>query len=103
MGKVLTWKPGLNFHERQQIKGVNYWETYAPVVTWFVIRLLLILSLLNNWSTWQIDFVSAHPQAPIECNLFMTLPSRTVTKDGNNRTHVLKLEQNLFGQKQAGQ
>eukprot|EP00957_Ditylum_brightwellii_P199963 15243821-Ditylum_brightwellii.AAC.1 len=59
--KVIRWKAHLNVHEGQQVKGVNYWETYALGVTWFAIRLLLILSFLNNWSTRLIDFVPVYP------------------------------------------
>eukprot|EP00957_Ditylum_brightwellii_P133687 10192844-Ditylum_brightwellii.AAC.2 len=91
-GKIRKWKAHLNVHGGQQVQGVNYWETYGPVVTWFAIRLLLILSLLNNWSTRRIDLVSAYPQTLIECNLFMALPARIAMKDGNSKTHVLRLE-----------
>eukprot|EP00957_Ditylum_brightwellii_P020850 1572653-Ditylum_brightwellii.AAC.1 len=33
----------------------------------------------------------------------MVLPAGIAMKDGTSKTHVLKLEQNLYGQKQAGQ
>jgi hypothetical protein len=32
--KVYKHKARLNIHGGQQEYGVNYWETYAPVVTW---------------------------------------------------------------------
>eukprot|EP00957_Ditylum_brightwellii_P163315 12434992-Ditylum_brightwellii.AAC.3 len=89
--------------DRQQQKGVNYWETYTPVVTWFAVCLLLVLSLLHNWQTRQVDFITAYPQTPIECDLWMHLPAGIETKHGNSKTHVLKLEKNLYGQKQTDQ
>ena len=39
------------FQVRQQEKGVNFWETYAPVVNWFSIRLLLAQAIVNKWHT----------------------------------------------------
>jgi hypothetical protein len=53
---------------------------YAPVVTWFSIRLLLVLSILNNWHTRQVDFVLAYTQADIKFNMYMELPMGIETK-----------------------
>jgi hypothetical protein len=43
-----------------------------------------------------------YPQAPIEMGIYMELPQRIQTAHGNSKNHVLKLEKNIFGQKQAG-
>ena len=100
--KVYKNKARLNVHGGQQEFGVNYFQTYSPVVNWFSIRMIMLLSLLNNWSTKQIDFVLAYPQAEIECDLYMKLPHGFETTAGNNKSHVLKLKRNLYGQRQAG-
>ena len=100
--RVYKHKARLNVHGGKQEFGENYFETYAPVVTWFSIRLLLVLSLINNWYTRQVDFVLAYPQADIEFDMYMELPKGIETKYGNGKTHVLKLLKNLYGQKQAG-
>jgi hypothetical protein len=44
----------------------------------------------------------AYPQAPIEMDMYMDLPTRIHTKHGNSKDHVLKLLANIYGQKQAG-
>jgi Reverse transcriptase (RNA-dependent DNA polymerase) len=49
--KVYKHKARLNIHGGQQELGVNYWETHAPVVTWAVIRLFLVLALMHGWTT----------------------------------------------------
>jgi hypothetical protein len=49
-----------------------------------------------------VDFVMAYPQAPIEMDIYMELPQGIQTKHGNSKDHVLKLEKNIYGQKQAG-
>ena len=100
--EITKHKARLNLHGGMQELGVNYFATYAPVVTWFAIRLVLVLSIINNWHMRQIDFVMAYPQAPIECDMFMQLPHGIVTKHGDAKDHVLKLVNNLYGQKQAG-
>jgi hypothetical protein len=96
--EVYKHKARLNVHGGQQQFGVNYFETYSPVVTWFSLRTLLTLSLLNNWYTRQSDFILPYPQAPIEFDMYMELPKGVELKDGNRRTHVLKLLKNLYGQ-----
>ena len=72
--EVRKWKARLNVHGGKQIHGVNYWETFAPVVTWITIRLLLILTVLNNWKSRQIDFILTYPQAGIQVPMYMELP-----------------------------
>jgi hypothetical protein len=44
----------------------------------------------------------AYPQAPMEMDIYMELPQGIQTKHGNSKEHVLKLEKNIYGQKQAG-
>jgi hypothetical protein len=40
--EVKSPKAGLNLHSRKQVYGMNYLETYAPVVTWFAISPMII-------------------------------------------------------------
>jgi hypothetical protein len=44
----------------------------------------------------------AYPQAPIGMDIYMELPQGIQTKHGNSKEYVLKLENNIYGQKQAG-
>ena len=99
--EVYRWKARLNVHGGKQQHGVNYWDTYAPVVTWSSIRLLLVLATMHSWETKQIDFVLAYPQADIECDMYMEIP-KGFEIDGNRKDYVLQLKKNLYGQKQAG-
>ncbi len=101
-GKVTKHKARLNLHGGKQEFGTNYYETYAPVVTWFAIRLLIVFGILFDWALRQVDLVMAYPQAPIEMDMYMELPTGIHTKHRNSRDHVLKLLANIYGQKQAG-
>jgi hypothetical protein len=103
-GRVTKHKLKINLHGGKQDFGMNYYEIYAPVVTWwFAIRLLIVFGILFYWALCQVDFVMAYPQAPIEMDMYMELPSGIHTKHGNSKDHVLKLLANIYGQKQAGQ
>ena len=44
----------------------------------------------------------AYPQAPIKMDIYMELPQGIQTKHKNSKDHVLKMEKNMYGQKQAG-
>ena len=90
--KVYKWKACLNVHSGKQEYAVNYFEMYAPIVTWYTVYLLLILSILLKWHTQQIDFVLVFPQAEIEYDMYLELPKGIKTKHGNGKTHhALKL------------
>ena len=79
--------------------GINYWETFAPVVNWTTVRLLMTISLIENLYTQSIDFSLAFPQADVESEIFMEFPvGFKSSKDGD---YVLKLIKNLYGLKNA--
>jgi hypothetical protein len=101
--EIKKYKARLNLHGGKQVFGMNYYETYAPVVTWFAIRLLIVIGIIFGWALCQVDFVMAYPQAPIECDMYMELPQGIRTSEGESKDHVLKLLKNINGQKQAGQ
>jgi hypothetical protein len=100
--KVYKRKARLNVHGGQQEFAVNFFEMFSPVVNWFSVRLIFTLSLSSDWSTKQVGFVLAYPQAPIEFDMYMNLPNGIQMASGDRNTHVLKLLKNLYGQKQAG-
>jgi Reverse transcriptase (RNA-dependent DNA polymerase) len=91
----------LNLQGGRQVKGIDYWETYAPVALWSTIRLILYLAVLHKWETRQLDFVLAFPQAPVETDLYMDIPAGFEV-NGDPKEYALKLINNLYGQKQAG-
>jgi hypothetical protein len=42
----------------QQLEGLDYFETYAPVVNWQTVRIMLILSILLDIQTIQMDYTA---------------------------------------------
>jgi hypothetical protein len=99
-GELLKHKARLCAHGGQQTKGVTYHETYSPVVNWFTLRLFIVLSLIYDWKTRQVDFVLAFPQAELASDVYMELPyGFHVEPQGD---WVLKLKRNVYGLKDAG-
>jgi hypothetical protein len=95
--EIKKYKARLNLHGGKQVFGMNYYKTYAPVVTWFVIRLLIVIGIIFDWALRQVDFIMAYPQAPIKCDMYMELPQGIRTSDGESKDYVLKLLKNIYG------
>ena len=83
-------------------KGVHYDKVYAPVVSWTSICLLLTMIVLHNWTTKQIDYVQAFPQAPAEKDLYLKVLAGFEVEGGKKGDYALKLHKNVYGQKQSG-
>ena len=91
-GSLNKHKARLCAHGGQQTWGQDYWDTYAPVVTWASVRLLLIVAKLHKLESKSIDFVLAFPQADLDVPVFMELPSGVTPIDeidSNRRKYVL--------------
>jgi hypothetical protein len=61
--EVYKWKARLNIDGSKQVKGVNYWDTYASFTSWPTVKLLLITAIIQGWHTKQLDFILAYTQA----------------------------------------
>ena len=60
-GTILKHKARLCAHGGMQVHGDTYWDTYAPVVNWMNVRLMLIFSEIHSLHTRSIDFTLAFP------------------------------------------
>ena len=100
--KVKKYKARLNIDGSRMVKGLHYDQTYAPVASWNSIRVLLALVATFGWHTQQIDYVLAFPQAPVEKEIYMKVPKGFCITGDNPNDYILKLNRNIYGQKQAG-
>ena len=66
------------------------------------VKIMLTLAAIENLHTKSIDFVLAYPQAYLDVDIYMELPQGFNVGPGSGR-YVLKLQNNLYGLKQAGQ
>ena len=100
--EVKKYKARLNIDGSKMKKGVHYDQTYAPVASWNSIRVLLAMVAAKGWHTRQIDYVLAFPQAPVEKEIYMRIPKGFEVPNTDPKEYVLKLNRNVYGQKQAG-
>jgi hypothetical protein len=80
----------------RQKKDVDYFETFAPVINWNTVRLMLILSQVMGLATKQVDYTAAFVHAPIKEDVYVEMP-RGFAEHGQ----VLKLKRSLYGLKQS--
>lgn len=82
-----------------QLEGVDYFETWAPVVQWSTIRIVMIITAKLGWCSAQCDITAAfiHAFLPQDEHIYVEQP-RGFSKKPN---HVLRLNRSLYGLKQA--
>ena len=82
-----------------QVEGEDFFETYAPVVQWSTVRLLLTMVLANGWTTKQVDYTNAFAQASLKEEVYIEPPRGFRRPDGKDM--VLKLVKSLYDLNQA--
>jgi hypothetical protein len=65
-GTIRKFKARFCARGDRQIEGVDFFETFAPVVNWTTVRLLLVVSIILGLKTCQADYTAAFVQAPID-------------------------------------
>ena len=84
-----------------QTWGQNYWETYAPVVNWAIVSIMLAVAKIHDLPSKSIDFVLAFPQADLEVPVYMELPMGFDCDSEDKRRYVCRLNVSLYGLKQS--
>ena len=82
-----------------QIEGVDFFETYATIVQWSTIRLLLSTVLTEGWTTRQVDYTNAFAQAELKEDVYVECPRLFGPTSGKDK--VLHLRKRLYGLRQA--
>ena len=82
-----------------QLEGVNFFETYAPVVQWTTIWLIFILEVLLGLKSKQGGVTCAFLHADLEPGktVYVDMPLGFNTKSRNGKRKVLKLNKILYG------
>jgi len=83
----------------KQLEGIDYFQTYAPVVSGLTVRMLIILTVFASLSTVQVDYSNAFAQGTLLEEIYLKLPTGCIGKFGADT--VLKLNRSLYGLKQA--
>ncbi|KAE9282446.1 hypothetical protein PF008_g27639 [Phytophthora fragariae] len=98
-GEVVRHRARITIKGCQQEYGVNFWETYAPVVSHESVKLVLLLALHYGLLCEHVDFVTAFLNGPLgeDVEIYMEMPD--YFNDGSGR--VCRLLRSLYGLKQA--
>ncbi|UYV63998.1 hypothetical protein LAZ67_2006285 [Cordylochernes scorpioides] len=99
-GSVERHKARLVAKGYSQQYGIDYEETFAPVVRQSTIRMFLALAVEYNLILHQMDVQSAYLNGEIKEEIYMTQPENFVSRKYPER--VCRLKKAIYGLKQAG-
>jgi hypothetical protein len=98
-GSLDHYKAHLIVKGFKQQCGVDYEETFSPVVKAATIRVILSLAISNGWMIRQLDVDSAFLHGFLEEDVYIHQPSGY--EDKNLSHYVCKLDKALYELKQA--
>ncbi len=97
-GTLNKQKTRLCAHGTQQPWKQDYWDTYAPLVTWASVQLLLIIAKIHGLESRSINIV-IFLQADLDLPVYMELPVGSNPVDISDEKQcccVLKLNKSLY-------
>ena len=98
-GRIDLYKAWLVVHGFSQQEGIDYLETFNPVVKPTTIRLVLIIVVSYGWNIHQLDVHNAFLNDILQEEVYMAQPLGFV--DSTLSSQVRYLHKSLYGLKQA--
>lgn len=98
-GSVASYKTRLVARGFQQIPGLDFFDTYSPVVKTATIQVIFSLTASNRWDIQQVDINNAFLNGDLQEDVYMQHRSGFV--DPEKPSFVCKLHKAIYGLRQA--
>lgn len=98
-GDVERYKARLVACGYSQVEGMDYTETFSPVVRMKSIRALLAVAVERGWEIHQADVTAAYLNGTLKETIYMEQPE---PRPQQSRDEVCLLKRSLYGLRQSG-
>jgi hypothetical protein len=98
-GSLERYKVRWVFRGFTQRPGIDFDETFSPVVKPATIRTVLTVALFHSWPVHQLDVKNAFLHGTLDETVYCVQPAGFV--DSSRPDHVYRLNKSLYGLKQA--
>ncbi|KAH9769131.1 retrovirus-related pol polyprotein from transposon RE1 [Citrus sinensis] len=98
-GSIAKYKARLVAKGFQQTEGIDYFETFSPVIKASTVRVILSLAAMQNWMIRQVDVNNAFLNGDLTEDVYIGQPEGFV--DEKKSGYVCKLKKALYSLKQA--
>lgn len=83
-----------------QTEGIDYQETFAPIVKMVTVRSITALAAVENWTLYQMDIFNAFLQGDLYEEVYMELSKGFISSEKHHSIMSVSLS-NPYGLKQA--